>query len=80
VEILVEEDVILEMRVGLKLFVVSENRAPAVRTPQKEPDQTPAQLISDLIKTHHHAGSSRAFEGEPVSVELIDAGFRSTDN
>ena len=48
VEILVEQNVVLEMRIGLKLFVGSENRPPSVGPPQERCDDRGAKLVGDL--------------------------------
>src|SRR6516165_1708767 len=55
VEVFMKKDVILELRIGLKLLVISENRASAVGTAQKEAQQAPAQLVGDLVQSHHLA-------------------------
>src|ERR1700730_5799826 len=73
VEILVEQNVVLEMGIDLKLFVGAKNRAPSVRTPQKNPEDPTTQLVGNFIETHHGPGSGRAFERKPIPIKLIEA-------
>src|ERR1700683_2928262 len=61
------------MRVGLKFFVGSKNRPPAVRVALKKSQYSPAQLVGDRVKTHHLRRSRRTRERKFVSVELIIA-------
>src|SRR5436305_26144 len=53
VEVLVEQDVVLEMRIGLELLIAAENRTPAVGAAEKEPEQTMTQLVGDLVERQH---------------------------
>ena len=69
VEVFVEQDVVLEMGIGLKFFVVAENRAPAVGTAQEELDHAAAQFVRDLVEREHDAGAGRALDLEPVAVD-----------
>src|SRR5215216_536457 len=73
VEILVERDVVPEITVCLKFFVTPENRAPAVGVADEKPQQTPAQLVRDLVESHHLARPGRALDGKSVSIELMEA-------
>src|ERR1700680_3519024 len=61
------------MGIGLKLFVRPETRTPSARPPQENPEDPPAQLVGNFVETHHGPGSGRAFEREPITVELIEA-------
>src|SRR5262249_23408362 len=72
VEIFMEQDVILEMRIGLKFLVAAENRAPAICPAQKKLEQASAQLVCDLVERAHDAGAGRTFDLEPVAVEQIE--------
>src|SRR6516165_11306156 len=73
VEVFVEEDVVLEIGVALELFIPSENGAPAVGTTTKNRYQAARQLISDFVKRQHCPRSSRAFDFEPIAIELMEA-------
>src|SRR5215208_558379 len=55
VEVLVEKDVILKVRIGLKFFIGSEDRTSPVGTTEKELYKAATQLIGDLVESHHHA-------------------------
>src|SRR5271169_144084 len=55
VKVLVEEDIILEIGIGLKLFIGPENRTSAVGAAEKELDEAVAQLIGDLVEGEHDA-------------------------
>src|SRR6266851_205436 len=55
VEILVEKDVILEIGIGLELFIGPENGTSPVGISEKEPYEAATQLIGDLVESHHHA-------------------------
>ena len=48
-EVFMKQDVVLEMRIGLKFFVAAENRASAVGTAQKDLEQPAAQFVRDLV-------------------------------
>src|SRR5262249_43725293 len=63
-----KQNVVLEMRIGLKFFVAAENRAPAVCAAQKKLEQAPAQLVRDLVECQHRAGTGRTFDLEPLAV------------
>ena len=55
VKVLEEQDVVLEIRIGLELFIASEDGAPSIGTALKELQQTPAQFVADLIQRQHDA-------------------------
>ena len=55
VKVLEEQDVVLEMRIGLELFIASEDGAPSIGAALKELQQTPAQFVGDLIQRQHDA-------------------------
>src|SRR5215813_14034478 len=48
VEVFMEQDVVFEMRVGLKFFVAAENRTSPVGTAQEDLEQPAAQFVRDL--------------------------------
>src|SRR5215467_2556846 len=54
-EVLVEEDVVIEIGIGLELFVGSKNGAPPVGTTKEELYQAATQLIGDFVERQHDA-------------------------
>src|SRR5215467_277044 len=70
-EIFVEQDVILPMRIFLKLFGSSINRALAVLVSQENTGRPSSNFLSYLEQSHLPAGAGGAFDFEVVAVELI---------
>ena len=50
VEVFMEQDVVLEMRIGLKFFVAAENRTSTIGTAQEDLEQSAAQLVRYLLQ------------------------------
>ena len=73
VEILVKQDQVPEMRVGLKYRVVAENRSLALLIAQEQPDQPPAQMVSHLLQRQLLAGADRALDLEVRSIVTVEA-------
>src|SRR5207249_7354539 len=73
VEIFVEEDVVLEIGVGLQLCILSENGTPPVSTAKKKLYEAATQLISDFVEREHNSRSSRAVDPQPITIELMEA-------
>ena len=71
VEILVEEDVILPIRIFLELFGSSVNRAPAVPIPQENTGESSSDFFGHFEQSHVPSGASWAFHLKVVAVELI---------
>jgi hypothetical protein len=53
VKVLVEQDVVLEMRVGLELFICAENGPSTVGAAAKQVDEALAEFIGDLVEREH---------------------------
>src|SRR5215813_5831793 len=53
VKALVEQDVVLEMRVGLELFICAENGPSTVHAAAKQVDEAVAEFIGDLVEREH---------------------------
>ena len=73
VEVLVEHDVVTEVRVGGKQRIVTVEWAPAARVGQKEAGQTTRQLAGDRFQGHPAAGAGRALDLQRVAVEVVIA-------
>src|SRR5262249_46760388 len=68
VEILVEGNQIVPVRIGLKQLVSTEDRAPTVRVVEQDSRQPLGNLRGNLRQRHHLAGSARTFD----SVRLAE--------
>src|SRR6266508_1150912 len=53
VEVFMEQDVVLEMRISLKFLVGAEHGTPAVGSAHKQLEHTAAQFIRDLVQGQH---------------------------
>src|SRR5258708_30557242 len=61
VEILMEQDVVAEIRVGLKLFVAAENRPPAICATDEDARQPARQLRRGVAEIHPASRPRRKF-------------------
>src|ERR1700745_2039194 len=69
VKVFMEQDVVLEMRIGLKFLIAAEHRAPAVGVTLEQLEHAAAQLVGNLVEGKHNARAGRTFDLEPVTVE-----------
>src|SRR6478609_1449119 len=72
VEVLVEEEVVLEVWIGLKLLVAAEDGTPPVLVAPEDADHAAAKLVSDLLQRPFLAGPDRAFDAKLVTVEFVE--------
>src|SRR5262245_51359177 len=70
--IFVEQEVVLEVRIGLHLLVAAEDRSPSVAVAPEDVDQAAPQLVGDLFQRLLPAGPDRAFDAKLVAVELVE--------
>src|ERR1700722_815021 len=61
-KILLKQDVVLEVRVGLEFLALSKDRPPAVSPTSKQLHQTAAQFIGDFVERQHHTRASRTLD------------------
>src|SRR5262245_35876462 len=73
IEVLVKEEVVPEVRVGLKFLVVAENRTPPVLVAPEDVDHPAAKLVSDLLHRSLLAVADRALDAKLVAVELVES-------
>src|SRR5262249_5106609 len=73
VKVFMEQDVVLEMRIGLKFFVAAEHWAPAAGAALEQLEHAATQLIGNLVHGQHDARAGRTFDFEPVAVEHVEA-------
>src|SRR5262245_38233571 len=67
VEVFMEQDVVLEMRIGLKFLIGTEHRTPAVGPAHKQLEQSAAQFNRDLVQGQHDAGAGRTLDLQAVA-------------
>src|SRR5258708_9689050 len=72
VEIFMEQDVVLEVRVRLHLLLATEDRTPSLVVAPEDIRQTTLQLIGDLFQAQHSSGSCGVFEPKAVAEEFIE--------
>src|SRR5262249_25485078 len=68
VEVLVEQDEVPPVRVGLELLGAAVDRAATVVVPQEDARRSTADLLGDLLEVHSPSGPGGAFDGEGVTV------------
>ena len=71
VEVLVEEQVILPMRICLEFLCASVNRPPASLIPKEDPGQPSADFTSYLEQIHPFSRASRALDFEVWPIKWI---------
>src|SRR5689334_15796541 len=72
VEILVEQDVVLEMRVRLQLVICTKDGPPSLLVAAKNIRQTVPEIISNLFKRQQSAGPDRAFQPKALAIESAE--------
>src|SRR5579872_5799592 len=72
-EILVEQEMIAEMRIGLEFFRASENGPPPLRVAQKNSRKPPRELCSHLPKIHPVSRVHREFDCQIVAEIVVVA-------
>src|SRR5262245_44020124 len=68
VEILIEQNVIAPVRVGLELLRAAVHRPPPVLVAQEHPAEPLADLFGDLVEIHHVPGAGGTLDLEVVAV------------
>src|SRR5262249_60185486 len=71
VEVLVEEDQVAPVRVGLKALTRAVHRT-AAHPSQEDRRQTPRQLDRDVPERHHPPGPGGALHGEAVAEVIVE--------
>src|SRR5581483_103718 len=71
VEVLIEEDQVLPVRILIKI-VPAVNRPAAVQTLQKDACHAPRELGGDFPQCHHLAGAGRALDREFVAQVMME--------
>ena len=61
------------MGIGLKFFIIAENRTSPVGTAQEDLEQSAAQFVRDLVQRQHNPGAGRTLDLQIVAVEQIEA-------
>src|SRR5271166_6599640 len=79
VEVLVEENMISPVRIGLELIRVGEGGTAAILVAKEDPRQAIRQLFAHLEEVHHPARSGRALDSETVAVVEIVLDQRADD-
>src|SRR5207253_2312996 len=71
VEVLVEEDQVTPVRVGLELRRTSVYRTRALLVPDEDAREPPRDLLGHLEEVHLDARARRAFDGKARAVERV---------
>src|ERR1700737_1921745 len=77
VEILVEQQIVAPVRIGLEFLRPAEHRSATILPSSKEAAQTPGDLLADFKQGHLHARSGRALDRECVAVVQIKLSQRA---
>src|SRR5262245_3905283 len=72
VVVFVEQDAVPEMRIGLHLLVVAEDRAPALLVAPEDVDQAAAQVVGDVLQRQHAARADRPLELQAVAAAPLE--------
>src|SRR5262249_19880255 len=79
VEVLVEEDVVAPVGVGLKLLGTAVYGPAAALVAQEDAGESVRDVLGDLEEIHHLAGTGRAFDLERVTVVQVEVQERSDE-
>src|SRR6516165_1830890 len=79
VEILVEQNVVEPMRIGLKLFCAAIYGPAPMLVTKEDLSQPLDDLLSHLEEVHEASGPGRTFDFEIVAVVLVKAQQRPND-
>jgi hypothetical protein len=71
VEVLVEQDQVPPVPIGLKLLGCAVHGAPAMLVPEEGLREAPGDLPRNLEQRHPNTGARLAFHGELISIEQI---------
>src|SRR5215471_5090084 len=71
VVVFVEQDVVLEMRIGLHLLVTAEDGAASLVVAPEDVDEASAQFVGNLLQRCLAAGADRTFDPKLVAVEIV---------
>lgn len=70
-EVLIEQDVIAPVGIGLELLRPAENRPSIVFISLENPDQPPGDLLAHLIQVHHISRTGRTLHFKVIAVVEI---------
>ena len=71
VKVLVEQNVVAEVRIAGELGVIFEHRPLAIRPLQEEARQTTPQFLGHLVQGKEFAGPGRTFDFEVITVVVV---------
>src|SRR5882762_2118201 len=72
VEVLIEEDVVPEVRVGVCALMEAVDRPASVPICKEQPSQTAGDLVGDLVEGCEVPGARRAFDPEVITVVVME--------
>src|SRR5436305_11453079 len=79
VKVLVEQDQVLPVRIGLELLGAAEHRTPAALVPQEELDEPPRELRRHLREVQQATRAGRKLHLEVVPQEIMELLQRFND-
>src|SRR4051794_9040057 len=71
VEVLMEQDVVTEMLIGLEFRNITKNRSLPGLVPKEDVRESPRDFLGNLPQIHQVAGAGRAFHLEVVPVIVV---------
>src|SRR5436190_8993455 len=72
VEVLVEQQMVAPVRIGLKRLRAAEHRPPSILVANEDVGNAPGNVFGDVEQVHPAAGTGRALDGERVAVEQVE--------
>jgi hypothetical protein len=72
VEVLVEEQAVAPMRIGLQEHLFAENRTTTIRTAPEDSDEASGKIVGDAAEREVHAGAGRMLDHEIITVIAIE--------
>ena len=72
VEVLVEEQIVTPMWIGLQELLIAEDWTTTIRTAPEESDEASGKIVGDAIKREVLAGAGRMLDHELITVIAIE--------
>src|SRR5205085_5067806 len=72
VEVLIEEDVVPEVRVGVSALIEAVDRSASVRICKEQPSQTAGDLVGNLVEGREVPRARRALDPEVITVVVME--------
>ena len=72
VEVLVEEQVVAPLGIGLREHLFAKNRTTTIRIAAEDSDEASGKIVGDAAEREERTGAGRMLDHEPITVLAIE--------